>query len=210
MFGCCYPCFFSSSDITNPRPPNNVPLETIASTSVPNSTLSPLINPNLNVGDDRNRHVVNHMLRQQAYPEHAVSIEERLHNVIQLLELESERNAVAVILHGLGGIGKTTLADAIFARIEIKGFKVSKVRLFEDIGLKPEITKLQTLLLQDLKLGPNELGIQAIKGIWLQQDNELQLLHILAEQLDAMHNSLRVLALGEMTIVEGQCKSKFQ
>eukprot|EP01018_Ginkgo_biloba_P022304 Gb_22492 [translate_table: standard] len=133
MFGCCYPCFFSHP--TTPRPPDNVPLETIASTSAPNSALSPLINPNLNVGDDRNRHVVNHMPRQQAYPEHAV----------------------AVILHGLGGIGKTTLANAIFARIEIKGFKVSKVRLFEDIGLKPEITKLQTLLLQDLKLGPNEL-----------------------------------------------------
>eukprot|EP01018_Ginkgo_biloba_P022307 Gb_22489 [translate_table: standard] len=97
--------------------------------------------------------------RQQAYPEHAVGIEDQLHEVIQLLELESERNAVAVILHGFGGIGKTTLADAIFARLEIKDCKFSTVRLFEDIESKPDITKLQTWILQDLE-GRSDIDIR--------------------------------------------------
>eukprot|EP01018_Ginkgo_biloba_P000681 Gb_36230 [translate_table: standard] len=93
--------------------------------------------------------------RQKAYPDHAVGIEEQFYKVIQLLELESENNAVAVILHGFGGMGKTTLADAVFARLEMKGCKFSTVRLFENTESVPDITKLQTWILQDLT-EPNE------------------------------------------------------
>eukprot|EP01018_Ginkgo_biloba_P000685 Gb_18504 [translate_table: standard] len=93
--------------------------------------------------------------RQKTYPDHAVGIEEQFYKVIQLLELESENNAVAVILHGFGGMGKTTLADAVFARLDMEGCKFSTVRLFENIESVPDITKLQTWILQDLT-GPKE------------------------------------------------------
>eukprot|EP01018_Ginkgo_biloba_P024194 Gb_34084 [translate_table: standard] len=91
--------------------------------------------------------------RHKAYPEHAVGIEEQFKKVIQLLELESEKNAVAVILHGFGGMGKTTLADAVFARLDINGFKFSTVRLFENAEKVPDdkdITELQKWILQEL------------------------------------------------------------
>eukprot|EP01018_Ginkgo_biloba_P001072 Gb_13428 [translate_table: standard] len=88
--------------------------------------------------------------RQNAYPHDAVGLEEQFYKVIQLLELQSETNAVAVILHGFGGMGKTTLADAIFARLDIEDCKFSTIRLFENTESVPDITKLQTWILQDL------------------------------------------------------------
>eukprot|EP01018_Ginkgo_biloba_P001068 Gb_13430 [translate_table: standard] len=88
--------------------------------------------------------------RQKAYPEHAVGIEEQFYKGIQILELESEINAVAVILHGFGGMGKTTLAGAVFARLDIEGYKFSTVRLFENAERIPDIEKLQKWILKDL------------------------------------------------------------
>ncbi|KAH9291593.1 hypothetical protein KI387_043213, partial [Taxus chinensis] len=55
---------------------------------------------------------------------------------------------------------------------------------------------------------PGDIG--GIKGIWL-QDNISQPFLISARKLDLMHESLRVLALGDMVIVvDGQCSQKFK
>lgn len=52
--------------------------------------------------------------------------------------------------------------------------------------------------------------IGGIKGIWM-QDNKSEPFPISAEKLDLMHNSIRVLALGDMAIiVDGQCTQKFK
>lgn len=61
--------------------------------------------------------------QQRVYPHHAVGIDDQVNCVIRHLEWENETNvAVAVILHGLGGTGKTTLANAVVARLDIQGW----------------------------------------------------------------------------------------
>lgn len=88
--------------------------------------------------------------RAQAYPEFAVGIEKQLEEVFRLLDSERESNAVAVMLHGFGGMGKTTLADAVFASVNFEDCKYSMVRLFDDITSAPNIVELQKCILQDL------------------------------------------------------------
>jgi len=100
--------------------------------------------------------------RERPYPENAVGIEEPLKNVIELLEWESKESAVAVILHGIGGMGKTTLAEAVFAHLQkqstlaeadyIEGCRFSKVKL-DDETSTPDIVKLQKVIIKDLKIG---------------------------------------------------------
>lgn len=94
--------------------------------------------------------------RERSNPAYAVGIEEQLEEVIELLEWESQKNAVAIMVHGFGGMGKTTLADAVFARLYIEGCKYSMVRLFEDINSTPNIIELQKCMLRDLMLGSRE------------------------------------------------------
>lgn len=54
------------------------------------------------------------------------------------------------MLHGFGGMGKTTLADAVFSLLDLKGCKYSKVQLFKYIGSTPDIVELQKQILKDL------------------------------------------------------------
>ncbi|KAH9307410.1 hypothetical protein KI387_035321 [Taxus chinensis] len=66
--------------------------------------------------------------RQRAYPHHAVGIDDQVNSVIKLLQWENETNAaVAVILHGFGGTGKTTVAEAVVATLDIQGWDFSTV-----------------------------------------------------------------------------------
>lgn len=95
--------------------------------------------------------------KDQVYPDHAVGIDEPLKSVKELLQWESEERAVAVIVHGFGGIGKSTLADAVFASSYVEDCKYSVVRLdsFRDIG-NSEIVELQKIILKDLMSGIEE------------------------------------------------------
>lgn len=104
----------------------------------------------------------------------------QIEKVTELLKWESEERAVAVILYGLGGTGKTALGDAVYWSLyheevlpfrnpeEVLKCKYSYVRLFEFITSVPDIPKLQTQILQDLRSrkpeirkyedGQNEIG----------------------------------------------------
>lgn len=93
---------------------------------------------------------------EREYPTYAVGIEEPIQKVVELLEWESQKNAVAVIVYGFGGVGKSTLADAVFARLDIVGCKYSMVRLFDDITSAPNIVELQKCILSDLMVGTEE------------------------------------------------------
>lgn len=87
----------------------------------------------------------------------------RIQNVTDLLDWESTKSAVAVILYGLGGTGKTALGDAVYWSLyhekvlpyrnngDVLECKYSYVRLFEFITSVPDIPKLQTQILQDLR-----------------------------------------------------------
>lgn len=80
---------------------------------------------------------------EREYPTYAVGIEQPIKEVVELLEWESDKKAVAVIVYGFGGVGKSTLADAVFARLHIEECKYSMVRLFDDITSTPNIVELQ-------------------------------------------------------------------
>lgn len=85
------------------------------------------------------------------FPIHAVGLEESVKEVIDLLELESENRALAVVLHGVRGMGKTTLAEAVFSVASLQGCKYSWIKLFDNRESIPNITYLQGLILKDLK-----------------------------------------------------------
>ncbi|GLJ17745.1 hypothetical protein SUGI_0309770 [Cryptomeria japonica] len=71
----------------------------------------------------------------------------------------------------------------------------------KELEVKRDATNLRAVLAED-----KALKLHAIKGIWLVQ-NKCPIL-ISSQQLDKMPN-LRVLALGDWTIVEGDCKENF-
>ena len=48
-----------------------------------------------------------------------VGIEELVNEVIDMLEWGSEQNSLIVILHGFGGMGKTTLTHVIFSMVKV-------------------------------------------------------------------------------------------
>lgn len=73
----------------------------------------------------------------------------QLKKVIELLEWKSETKTVAVIVHGIPGMGKTTLADAVFSTIFQQNYtstnicRYSKIRLCED--KKSSLSTITTL-----------------------------------------------------------------
>lgn len=86
----------------------------------------------------------------------------QIENVTERLKWKSDEKAVAVILYGLGGTGKTALGDAVYWSLyhekvlpfrnheEVLECKYSYVRLFEFITWVPDIPKLQIQVLEDL------------------------------------------------------------
>lgn len=87
----------------------------------------------------------------------------QIEKVIELVKRKSEKRAVAVILYGLGGTGKTALADAVYwslyhekvlqyGKHEEVECKYSYVRLYDHTIPGPDIPKLQIQILQDLTL----------------------------------------------------------
>ncbi|KAH9307430.1 hypothetical protein KI387_035341, partial [Taxus chinensis] len=101
--------------------------------------------------------------RHPAYPHHAVGIDDQVDRVIQLLEWENEGN-VAVILHGFGGTGKTTLADAVVARLDIQGWNFSTLVAVPDesrhqgemIQLQEEPEQASSFIYMDNVMVPGE------------------------------------------------------
>eukprot|EP01018_Ginkgo_biloba_P030180 Gb_04406 [translate_table: standard] len=80
------------------------------------------------------------------YPEYAVGIEQQIEKVMRFL---GNGQTQAVLLYRLGGIGKTTIANAVYARFINNSndtFKHSKVHL----GENPNIKELLMEIVQDL------------------------------------------------------------
>lgn len=127
--------------------------------------------------------IYNRLRTEVSYPRYpcAYGIENQVQNVIRLLEWERDETRIAVILYGLGGMGKTTLADAVFATLratEMEGRKYSFVRLFENMGSVPNIPELQTCILRDLKMGE----VSAIPKIQRYNEGQNEIADMLAEK----------------------------
>ncbi|XP_057842636.2 disease resistance protein RPV1 isoform X2 [Cryptomeria japonica] len=102
----------------------------------------------------------------------AVGIEQQITKVVGLLDLENDKPVVAVVIHGIGGAGKTTLADAVYVSLQDKfhGWKHSKATLIQNLDLDPKIEELQSQIVQDLtgvkqKVRDYKSGQQCLKEI---------------------------------------------
>jgi len=73
-----------------------------------------------------------------------------LKEVIDLLEWESEKVPVAVILHNFGVVGKTILPNVSLSWINIEGCKYSMIGALENIDSTPKIIELQKCILKDM------------------------------------------------------------
>ncbi|GLJ34335.1 hypothetical protein SUGI_0690400 [Cryptomeria japonica] len=84
---------------------------------------------------------------QGAYPD-AVGIDKARDKVIELLDLNN-KSRKAVVVYGVGGIGKTTLATAVYNRILLPGYKICRLNIDQNCGLQ-DLKLLQQQLLRDL------------------------------------------------------------
>eukprot|EP01018_Ginkgo_biloba_P010407 Gb_25096 [translate_table: standard] len=79
---------------------------------------------------------------------HPVGLEEPMEEVIELLELASSETVITLGIWGMGGLGKTTLAKAVFNDIRLRFQASCFVSNVRDHG--NDLTKLQEQILRDL------------------------------------------------------------
>ncbi|XP_059074285.1 disease resistance protein RUN1 [Cryptomeria japonica] len=80
----------------------------------------------------------------------AVGIESAQERVTQLLDLNAQHtSAQLVVVYGLGGIGKTTLADAVYDCIDDKTYKKCRIHMDQHCT-KRDLKGLQELILKQL------------------------------------------------------------
>ncbi|KAH9327100.1 hypothetical protein KI387_007278, partial [Taxus chinensis] len=84
---------------------------------------------------------------QPLYPCYAVGIEEQKNHVTSLLDLKST-SKFAVVIYGFGGIGKTTLANAVIAHLDLQHFNYTGVQIHED-PMKNDLKCIQQQILKD-------------------------------------------------------------
>ncbi|GLJ35379.1 hypothetical protein SUGI_0711510 [Cryptomeria japonica] len=118
--------------------------------------------------------------------EYAVGIQKQIDEVVKRLKWESDSPSIAVVVHGIGGSGKTTLADAVYhsLRDKLNGWKYSKITLPQYLKDYPLVKELQSFILEDLTgkkedVRDSESGRQRLKelmekeSIFLYIDNAL-------------------------------------
>ncbi|KAH9289630.1 hypothetical protein KI387_033747 [Taxus chinensis] len=152
-------------------------------------------------------------------PNDAVGIDDQIAKVVQLLDWEDAQPVVAVVIYGLGGSGKTTLAQAVYASLKDKlqlGWKHSHVTLIENLETEPIVEDLQSHILEDLSGTKQDVrdiqtGRQRLKdimekeSIFLYIDNALKmepLEKLLPKELTSA-KKLRLLVTARDTHVAG-------
>ncbi|GLJ13885.1 hypothetical protein SUGI_0221840 [Cryptomeria japonica] len=69
---------------------------------------------------------------QSQIPNFPVGIEKSVNDIVNLLRPTEEESSVAVVIYGFGGIGKTTLAEAVLAKINLHHYNYTKVALHRE------------------------------------------------------------------------------
>ncbi|KAH9290818.1 hypothetical protein KI387_034935, partial [Taxus chinensis] len=119
----------------------------------------------------------------------AFGIDQQISEIVDLLEWNSDKPAVAVVVHGIGGAGKTTLANSVYASLNLQGWRHSKVTLVQNLEVDPNIKKVQSDILEDLT-GTKQIvrdcgrGREKLKyiiekeSVFLYIDNVLRIRHL--------------------------------
>ncbi|XP_059074595.1 disease resistance protein TAO1-like [Cryptomeria japonica] len=113
----------------------------------------------------------------------AVGIESGRETVIRLLDLEAQHSSVqVVVVYGLGGMGKTTLADAIYANIDLQNYKHCRIHM-EQNCTKNDLKVLQEQILnglfhQNVKLTDSHQGQGMIWSFFKKNPNQPVFLYI--------------------------------
>ncbi|GLJ36140.1 hypothetical protein SUGI_0725010, partial [Cryptomeria japonica] len=81
----------------------------------------------------------------------AVGIDESIKEVTNLLGMDDEKDVStrAVVVYGVGGMGKTTLANAVFSSLDFKAYKHCHLIIKQDCS-ENDLTDLQQQILNDL------------------------------------------------------------
>ncbi|XP_059075491.1 disease resistance protein TAO1 [Cryptomeria japonica] len=82
----------------------------------------------------------------------AVGIDSAREEVIRLLDLSAQHTspqAVVVVVHGFGGIGKTTLADNVYKKIDLQSYKQCRIHMLQHCT-ENDLKSLQEQILNDL------------------------------------------------------------
>ncbi|KAF8017279.1 hypothetical protein BT93_H2466 [Corymbia citriodora subsp. variegata] len=119
------------------------------------------------------KHIVDEVLtrlkkRQRNLPDHLVGIHDQLEDMKSLLQ-EGSPDVRFIVIHGMGGIGKTTLAEAVFNQISHQFSGHSFLPNVRESSQDDKIKELQWRLLSDiLKFQPARIydtndGVNMIK-----------------------------------------------
>ncbi|GLJ35369.1 hypothetical protein SUGI_0711370 [Cryptomeria japonica] len=162
---------------------------------------------------------------QRPVPSHSsavVGIDHNITEVIKLLEWDHDKPAVAVVVHGIGGAGKTTLANEVFASLNLQGWKYSKVTLIKNLEFNPNIEKIQSQILSDLtgikhgtvrdfQDGQKELkSIIEKEVVFIYIDNVLKKEHLeglLPKLINSPKRKVRILVTARKTNISGVFES---
>ncbi|GLJ18986.1 hypothetical protein SUGI_0339440 [Cryptomeria japonica] len=113
----------------------------------------------------------------------AVGIESARDEVIRLLDsTEKHASARVVVVHGFGGIGKTTLADAVYAHIDLRSYKHCRIHMDQNCT-KKDLKVLQEQILNELfhknvKLYNCDQGRGMIRSLSIHNSNQPLFLYI--------------------------------
>ncbi|GLJ51985.1 hypothetical protein SUGI_1104850 [Cryptomeria japonica] len=134
------------------------------------------------------------------YPVRAVGIEMQVNEILDILR-STDQLSLAVVVYGFGGLGKTTLAEAVVSKMDLKNYNYSTIEIYQEQE-KNDFTRSQQRILKDCF--PNYNGGKPV----VLTDYKDDLKNLLPEELEDLPRGSKILVttriLQATDIFEGQ------